>query len=140
MIGPVIFPRKSFEGAYARSRDADSPLLRILKGGRVRHPVQCQSFGIQGASEKCNPQQGDPGTRPDSDSIVRRAADRRHEGSPHCDSRHENRIEEPGHDAMLLRIGPSRDESRCRRENKSVSNPEQRHQDKQARQVPDQRD
>src|SRR2546427_9931509 len=100
MIGPVYFPAHSW-GAQAIART-------LLFRSVGRHESMLGRADTDGANESAskerNPNEGYPGTRPDSDPSTGHTPERRHHGSSHRNAGHEKRVEEAGHEAVLLRI------------------------------------
>src|SRR5438105_12167677 len=134
MIGPVYFPAQSSGRARALS------LLRTIDQSRRDHGDGGRLGRDENTSKKRQADERDPRARPDSTPEGRDARDGGHDGRADRDPGDEDGVEQARHEAVLFRVGASRNERRRGRKHEAVPDAEESYQDDEAGQVPDQRD
>src|SRR5205823_6092539 len=131
MIGPVIFPRNRLEERGL------SPYL-----GPFINLVEPTTKGV---SVEMRTRARNARPMSETQALPNSAAegrDTRHGGHHWCTDRdpgNEDGVEQARHDAVLIRVGASRNERRRRGEHETVTDTEKGHQDEEHRQVSDER-
>src|SRR5439155_23253421 len=121
MIGPVYFPAQSSGRARALS------LLRTIDQSRRAHGDDGRPGRDENAGQKRQADERDPGTRPYPTTESRDARDGGHDGRADRDPGDEDGVEQARHEAVLFRVGASRNERRRSREHEAVPDAEESH-------------
>src|SRR2546425_4503 len=128
------------EGDAASESGAAARLLRIRSAGGASRALVPGLGHYERAAEERESDQRDPSARPDSGAEGRHARNRGHDRRADGHAGDQECVEQSRHQTVLLRIRAARNEGRSRREDKSVADSEEGHQDEERREGTDERD